>query len=350
MGKRQHQKDKLYLTCTEWSWLYGGRRPDQRSLDELAARIAKLPFNHCCLSLQPVSTPVCNQEGYIFEKNNLMDFIKKYKCDPISGKKPFSEKDIISLHLQKSSENPDSLNSFQCPVLFKTFSENSYIVAIRTTGNVFSNEAIQELNVKTKNYRDLLTDEPFTRKDIIVLQDPMQTDRLHPSQFYHFKNGLKWMDEEEGSDSKNNIKKMDNVTKATLAELESTFKDSESFATTSKLTAPKEETKTRDSFNTALFSTGKASASFTSTAVEAHTKIEADIVSDDVYRYSMVKKKGYASIETNLGVLNIELYCQHTPKTCENFLKLSEKGYYDGTAFHRSIKNFMIQGGKRKIR
>ena len=335
----------MYMTANEWAWLYGGRRPDQRSLDELAARISRLPFNHCCLSLQPVSDPVCSSEGYIFERKNILDFINKFNCDPITGKKPFTEGDIISLKLEKSKENPDLLNSFQCPVLLKTFTENSHIVAVKTTGNVFSHEAVEELNIKTKNYRDLLSDEPFTRKDIIVLQNPMQTDRLNPAQFYHFRNGLKWMQEDQ--DKKNKIKKMDNVTKATLAELQSTYKDSEAFASTSILTKPKEEVKIRDEFNTALFSTGKASASFTSTAMDAVTKIEADVVSDDVYRYSQIKKKGYASIETNLGIINIELYCQHAPKTCENFLKLSQKGYYDDTAFHRSIKNFMIQGGKQ---
>jgi peptidyl-prolyl cis-trans isomerase-like protein 2 len=344
MGKRQHQQDKMYMTANEWSWLYGGRRPDQRSLDELATRISRLPFNHCCLSLQPVSDPVCNCEGYIFERKNLLDFMAKFNCDPITGKKPFTESDIIPLKLQKSTENADAVHSFQCPVLFKTFTENSHIVVIKTTGNVFSHEAVDELNVKTKNYRDLLTDEPFTRKDIIVLQDPMKTDRLNPSEFYHFKNSLKWMEQDEDKHSR--LKKMDNVTKATLSELDATYKDSKAFASTSLLTKPKEETKIRDEFNTALFSTGKASTSFTSTVMDASTKIEADVVSDDVYRYSKIKKKGYASIETNLGIINIELYCQHAPRCCENFLKLSQRGYYDDTTFHRSIKNFMIQGGK----
>jgi len=41
----------------------------------------------------------------------------------------------------------------------------------------------------------------------------------------------------------------------------------------------------------------------------------------------------------------LELFCKEVPKTCENFIKLCQKDYYDGTKFHRSIRNFMVQGG-----
>ena len=37
--------------------------------------------------------------------------------------------------------------------------------------------------------------------------------------------------------------------------------------------------------------------------------------------------------------------CDIVPRTAENFLGLAAKGYYDGTIFHRNIRNFMIQGG-----
>ncbi|MCG3175255.1 MAG: putative peptidyl-prolyl cis-trans isomerase [Candidatus Omnitrophica bacterium] len=50
-------------------------------------------------------------------------------------------------------------------------------------------------------------------------------------------------------------------------------------------------------------------------------------------------------LETNQGVIEIELLPQVAPKACENFTKLVEKGYYDGLIFHRVIKDFMIQGG-----
>ncbi len=50
-------------------------------------------------------------------------------------------------------------------------------------------------------------------------------------------------------------------------------------------------------------------------------------------------------LETNQGVVEIKLKTDIAPKACENFVKLIEKGYYNGLIFHRVIKGFMIQGG-----
>jgi len=50
-------------------------------------------------------------------------------------------------------------------------------------------------------------------------------------------------------------------------------------------------------------------------------------------------------METNFGDIKLELFSADAPKTVENFLKLSELGFYDGVKFHRVIKDFMIQGG-----
>ena len=47
----------------------------------------------------------------------------------------------------------------------------------------------------------------------------------------------------------------------------------------------------------------------------------------------------------NGGMIEIELYPEHAPKTCENFEMLVKKGFYDGLIFHRVIPGFMIQGG-----
>jgi peptidylprolyl isomerase len=50
-------------------------------------------------------------------------------------------------------------------------------------------------------------------------------------------------------------------------------------------------------------------------------------------------------LQTNKGNIEIRLMSGVAPKACENFEQLVRKGYYDGTIFHRVIKQFMIQGG-----
>jgi peptidyl-prolyl cis-trans isomerase B (cyclophilin B) len=52
-----------------------------------------------------------------------------------------------------------------------------------------------------------------------------------------------------------------------------------------------------------------------------------------------------AVIKTVAGDMVIEFWPDVAPKTVENFKTLAKKGFYDGTAFHRIIKGFMVQGG-----
>jgi cyclophilin family peptidyl-prolyl cis-trans isomerase len=52
-----------------------------------------------------------------------------------------------------------------------------------------------------------------------------------------------------------------------------------------------------------------------------------------------------ATIETTNGTITVELFKNDAPKTVENFITLAGQGFYDGTLFHRVIKDFMIQGG-----
>jgi cyclophilin family peptidyl-prolyl cis-trans isomerase len=53
----------------------------------------------------------------------------------------------------------------------------------------------------------------------------------------------------------------------------------------------------------------------------------------------------HATIETDRGPIELELYAADSPKAVENFRLLAEHGYYDGLKFHRIVKGFMIQGG-----
>ncbi len=89
-------------------------------------------------------------------------------------------KALLRLNYHKNAEG-----AYHCPVLFKQFTDKSHIVAIRTTGNVFSYEAVEQLNLKPKNWKELLTDETFARQDIITLQDPSHLEKFNIAKFYH---------------------------------------------------------------------------------------------------------------------------------------------------------------------
>lgn len=52
-----------------------------------------------------------------------------------------------------------------------------------------------------------------------------------------------------------------------------------------------------------------------------------------------------ATIKTNMGDIEIDLFEKETPKTVENFVKLSKEGFYNGLIFHRVVNGFVIQGG-----
>src|ERR1700760_4699046 len=52
-----------------------------------------------------------------------------------------------------------------------------------------------------------------------------------------------------------------------------------------------------------------------------------------------------ATMQTNKGTIELELFDEDAPKTVENFTKLAKDGFYDGIVFHRVIEDFMIQGG-----
>jgi len=73
------------------------------------------------------------------------------------------------------------------------------------------------------------------------------------------------------------------------------------------------------------------------TASETITANQENPVADPV--------KPVVIIETSKGIMKVQLWPDKAPKTVENFLQYVDKGFYDGTIFHRVINGFMIQGG-----
>lgn len=61
--------------------------------------------------------------------------------------------------------------------------------------------------------------------------------------------------------------------------------------------------------------------------------------------FKVANAEEVAVIETKHGKMVVEFFEKDAPKTVENFKKLAKNGFYNGTAFHRIIDGFMIQGG-----
>ncbi|XP_024973608.1 peptidyl-prolyl cis-trans isomerase CYP65 isoform X2 [Cynara cardunculus var. scolymus] len=400
MGKKQHSKDRMFITKTEWATEWGGAKSK-----ELRTPFKRLPFYCCALTFTPFEDAVCTKDGSVFDIMHIIPYIRKYGKHPVSGA-PLKQEDLIPLTFHKNSEG-----EYHCPVLNKVFTEFTHIVAVKTTGNVFSYEAIKELNLKTKNWKELLTDEPFKREDIITIQNPNTLDSKALVDFDHVKKSLKLDDEElkkleedpayninVSGDIKQMLKelktekgrelalhggggsKAQNERAAALATIlaarerikdnpksNDEVKAQQAFsivdaasasvhgrsaaaakAASSDKTAARiamhmsgDRTPVNAKMVKSRYTSGATSRSFTSTSYDPVTKNEFEYVKVE----KNPKKKGYVQLHTTHGDLNIELHCDIAPRACENFITLCERGYYNGVAFHRNIRNFMIQGG-----
>ncbi len=80
-------------------------------------------------------------------------------------------------------------------------------------------------------------------------------------------------------------------------------------------------------------------------AVGAHGQDTTPSPTPSMSPTATTDQKEVAVITTTEGTMVAEFWPDVAPKTVENFKKLANEGFYDGTAFHRVIKGFMIQGG-----
>eukprot|EP00210_Caulerpa_lentillifera_P006358 g6073.t1 len=402
MGKKQHSKDRLYITNKEWKEEWGGNRG--RGL----IPFSKLPFYCCAITFTPFEDPVCSPDGVIFDIVNAVPFIKKYRKNPVTGES-LELRDLTQLHFHKNNQG-----EYHCPVLNKVFTEHTHIVGIKTTGHVYCYEAVEELNIKPKNWKDLLTEQSFTKTDIIHLQDPLTNRNRLLEDFEHVSKGWNIPKDDERETNESCFRNLSSDTKRVLKTLGTeeskkvfqsgggskrdqarqllaieltknqppsapqekkkgvvVIKPGASTWDTRDLTTisedPKTKKRTRDldtqektifnkngaktnpqttyapfvKYKVGLDSTGEMATGLTSTVMPAKTKNPRKLIRVDW----SPKKKAYVRLHTSLGHLNLELHSDIVPKTCENFLGLAEMGYYNDTIFHRSVKDFMIQGG-----
>lgn len=328
MGKRQHSKDTLYLRASEWKYERGGRV----EREEYQRRYKRLPFDCCALSLRPFENPVATPEGIVFDIVNIVPYIKKHKKNPVTGE-PLKLKQLKKLNYHKNSSG-----KYHCPLTFKEFSEHTHIVAVWTSGNVYAMEAIDELNFKPKHMVDLVSGQPFKRKDVVSLQDPHDFSKSKDvTSFLHLK--------------KKKEKKSQDGDAAAVGERSKP--SSSGGAKTSRDNAAESSNSEAGATPLSRYSSAAHAASFTSTALTPVLTNARRAMTDTELREERYKemrgqkgvKPGYIQLKTTLGELNIMLHTAAAPRTCHNFLRLCETGYYKGVTFHRVIPGFMIQGG-----
>merc|ERR1712228_483404 len=138
-----------------------------------------LPFYCCALSLQPFEHPYCTKDGYVFDLTAILAYVKKNKSHPITGSK-LTVKDLIKLNFYKNDDN-----EYHCPITRKIFNKSSHIVSISKTGNVYSYDAVKQLNIAKNDYSDLMDNTPFSSTDIITIQNPMDTNKHLIQNFAH---------------------------------------------------------------------------------------------------------------------------------------------------------------------
>lgn len=273
--------------------------------------------------------------------------------------------DLINLHFAKNDDG-----QYVDPVTYKVLTDNTHIVGLRNTGNVFAFETVELLNIKAKNWRDLVSDEEFKRSDIITLQDPQNAASRDLSQFKYLRDGVSTLTPEQETERAAGLKvenlgsaakilKAKEAVERRRAEREKgpAVQTSRPAAGESKSLDHTHQPQTGSSntfrttkaipYNEAQYTTGRAAASFTSTGLTPSTSTDRAILTDEEYmlKPKRVQIKGYARLATTHGDLTMELYPEYAPKAVWNFIQLSKRGYYNGVSFHRNIKNFMIQGG-----
>ncbi|KAH0481719.1 MAG: uncharacterized protein KVP18_004753, partial [Porospora cf. gigantea A] len=201
-----------------------------------------------------------------------------------------------------------------------------------------------------------MTNEPFRSSDLIDIQNPRHVESRELANFQFIKNddlGKLSIFEESPSlpqrpppplandESRPRINETRLIRKIHAAERTLQKEHTALF--------PRPEERPRGPMSQ-LYTTPAHASSVTSTWVDRSQEQYREMTDQEIRKdlYRSIKgsgKKGFVRLVTDLGPLNLELYCDQTPQTCHNFLLHCKSGYYRDTIFHRCIPNFMVQGG-----
>lgn len=318
--------DKNYITRSEWTNDFGGARRKRTLASE---DFKQLPFDHCSLTLLPFEKPVATVDGHVFDERAIRRYIEGYGRDPVDGK-DLAFDDLVSLRFFRNAAG-----EMHCPVTLKAFNAHSHIVAVRSSGRVYSRDGLSKLA-----FRDYVTDEAICEDDLISLQDPRGIQKRN---WAHFREHLAG-----DSSTQTSLAGNSNVNMAGSAGRMVGRVQREGTATSiPRLPEQPEEQKTHVR---ATHSTGRVAASLTSTAMTPVTVNEYALMSKYDLLFSEIRSLPtppacHATIRTDRGDLHFELYAAKAPRCTYNFLRLARSGYYAGTRFHRLVAGFIAQAG-----
>ncbi|GFZ47690.1 peptidylprolyl isomerase [Saitozyma sp. JCM 24511] len=364
-----HNSDKMYVTHSEHAAGHHTASSTGKRGETGKSEFQRLPFDCCALSLTQFKNPVAviaeteedePPRADVFDLMNIVPYVRKFKTNPVSGK-PLDTSQLIKLNFFKNAEG-----QMHDPITYKVFSPHVHIVFLKNTGNVFDMNSLQLLAIKPKTWRDLVSDEPFERKDIITIQDPKNLVTRDLRDYDYVKKDKKVTDDDLKGDPLRgiNVDAAGGASKVLKMIAQKTRSEHATPTGTPPPTAessqPKEGVVAKRkveqlAYNASNYSTGRAAASLTSTAMTPETRTERAMFDEEEFMFEEMKKpvkekerlkcKAYATIMTNFGGLNVELHGDRAPKTVYNFVQLAKQGKYDNTIFHRLIPGFMIQGG-----
>jgi len=275
----------------------------------------------------------------------------------------------LKFHKNPSAVAEGTTNDvYQDPVTFDTLTENSKIAAIRTTGNVYLYDTIAKLNFKSNTLNDLLTEEPFTPADVVIIQDPERPRQtaISVAAAAAARKKQAAVDINAGQTEGATEQKAHNSTEDAPSDLGTKRLSSSG----TEPNDPKRLQRAHVYGSVAAAAAASAAAAAVNISSQATSSLASEGQSsatdeDELRRrmYAELKKyaarpndskgqkidpkkyRAYVRIVTSLGNLNFELYAEHAPETCHNFVKLAQRGFYDGLTFHRLIPKFMVQGG-----
>ena len=168
MGKRKRQISGVRFTNEEMN--------SKKTKELVHIDNTIFAFDNCCLTYLPMSEPLVDKYGYVYSKEGAEEYAKTHNTHPFINDVPFSMDDLVPLNF---ATQPNGIKYDQ--LTGKDLNPNDKIVAVRTSGNVYTYESLYYFNLKPKVYIDTISQTPFTPEDVVTIHDPKNIRKLPQS-------------------------------------------------------------------------------------------------------------------------------------------------------------------------